>query len=108
MESGDEMMTKPTSPPETSRPGRLRVVVWNIARNPQAWPLNIAFVRDRSASMYGHKLHLAREAVLSAIRSLRDGDRFSVVACDHEVDLAAGWLASCGQVAKGLDEAAVT
>jgi len=91
MESGDETTTKPTSPPETSRPGRLRVVVWNIARNPQAWPLNIAFVRDRSASMYGHKLHLARG-----------------IAARGMSDRAAGGLRGCGQAAMELDEAAVT
>ncbi|MEI6452462.1 MAG: VWA domain-containing protein [Actinomycetes bacterium] len=120
--------------------GSTRFIVARIAAPAAPWdserlPLNIAFVLDRSASMYGHKLHLAREAVLSAIRSLRDGDRFSVVAYDHEVDLvvpstmatsaarrkaesrvgriaargmsdlAAGWLAGCGQVAKELDEA---
>ena len=100
-------------------------------------PVNVAFVLDRSASMYGDKIELARDAVLSAIRSLREGDRFAVVACDHEVDLivpltpatttavlaaegavrrvtarglsdlAGGWLAGCEQVAGALDEHAV-
>ena len=95
-------------------------------------PVSIAFVLDRSGSMDGEKIHLAREAVLTAIRGLRDHDRFSVVVYDNEVDLlvpstaatpaarreaeaivrrveargmtdlAGGWLAGCEQLAEGL------
>ncbi len=98
-------------------------------------PVNLAFVLDRSGSMHGEKIRLAREAVLAAIRSLRPKDRFSVVVYDDEVDvvvassaatpaarreaesvvrrieargttdLAGGWLAGASQVAEALDEA---
>ena len=100
-------------------------------------PVNIAFVLDRSGSMHGEKIRLAREAVLTAIRSLHDVDRFSVVIYDNEIDvlvpstsatasarreaesivrrveargmtdLAGGWFAGCEQVAEALDAAAV-
>lgn len=98
-------------------------------------PVNLAFVLDRSGSMHGEKIRLAREAVLAAIGSLRPEDRFSVVVYDDEVDvvvassaatpaarreaesvvrrieargttdLAGGWLAGASQVAEALDEA---
>ena len=100
-------------------------------------PVNLAFVLDRSGSMQGEKIRLAREATLNAIRTLRERDRFSVVTYDDEVevivpataattearheaerrlrevtarrttDLCGGWLAGCEQVARGLDEGGV-
>ena len=95
-------------------------------------PVSIAFVLDRSGSMDGEKIRLAREAILAAIRGLRDHDRFSVVVYDDHVDLlvpstaatpaarreaeaivrrveargmtdlAGGWFAGCEQLAEGL------
>ena len=100
-------------------------------------PVNLAFVLDRSGSMQGEKIRLAREATLTAIRTLRERDRFSVVTYDDEVevvvpataattearheaerrlrdvtarrmtDLCGGWLAGCEEVARGLDEGGV-
>ena len=52
-------------------------------------PVSIAFVLDRSGSMDGEKIRLAREAILAAIRGLRDHDRFSVVVYDD------AWTSSC-------------
>lgn len=46
-------------------------------------PVNLAFVLDRSGSMEGDKIAHAREAVRQGIRSLRDEDRFAVVAYDE-------------------------
>ena len=60
----------PEAPP---RPGRL--------------PVNLAFVLDRSGSMEGNKIAHARAAILQGIRSLRDEDRFAVVAYDNEIDV---------------------
>lgn len=93
-------------------------------------PLNVAFVVDRSGSMGGSKIALAREAVIQALRMLRDPDWFSIVAYDHEIDvlvpstqaspealrnassrvnelqargntdLSGGWLKGCEQIAE--------
>ncbi len=92
-------------------------------------PVNVSFVIDRSGSMGGSKIKLAREAVVQALRMLKGTDRFSIVAYDHEVDvlvpstlaggeavrnavsqveglqargntdLGAGWLKGCEQLA---------
>jgi Mg-chelatase subunit ChlD len=50
-------------------------------------PLNVAFVIDRSGSMSGQKLALARTAVETAVERLLPGDRFAVVAYDDRVDV---------------------
>lgn len=50
-------------------------------------PANLSFVIDRSGSMEGPKLEMARAAVLRAIQGLRPDDRFSVVAYDDKVDV---------------------
>jgi Ca-activated chloride channel homolog len=97
-------------------------------------PVTIAFVLDRSGSMSGGKLDLAKQAVLTAVRSLHSDDRFSVVVYDNVVDLlvpataatkkakaaaeealqpveargttdlGGGWLLGCEQVAASLQE----
>jgi Ca-activated chloride channel family protein len=61
------------APDAPTRPGRL--------------PVNLCFVLDRSGSMHGDKIKHAREAILQGIRSLRDQDRFAVVAYDDEIDV---------------------
>ena len=96
-------------------------------------PLNVSFVIDRSGSMGGSKITLAREAVIQALRMLRDTDRFSVIAYDTDIDvivpstrataeavrngadrvkelqargstdLSGGWLKGCEQIAEHLD-----
>ena len=50
-------------------------------------PINVAFVIDRSGSMGGEKIRLAREAVVQALRMLRSSDRFSVVMYDDHIDV---------------------
>jgi Ca-activated chloride channel homolog len=50
-------------------------------------PVNVALVLDRSGSMGGAKIQLARQAVEQAIRQLRPEDRFSIVIYDTQVDL---------------------
>ncbi len=100
-------------------------------------PVNLAFVLDRSGSMNGEKIALAREAVITALHSLRAEDRFALVVYDNVVDLVmpstpadgearrqaelllraidargstdlgGGWLAGCEQVAQALDEQGV-
>jgi Ca-activated chloride channel family protein len=93
--------------------------------------VNLAFVIDRSGSMAGAKLPLAKAAVEQAIGRLDADDRFAVVTYDNEVDvvltstpasaeaasaawhalatieprgstdLGEGWLTGCRQVALG-------
>ncbi|MDQ3938583.1 MAG: VWA domain-containing protein [Chloroflexota bacterium] len=95
-------------------------------------PVNLAFVVDRSGSMTGEKLRLAKLAVEQSIGRLRSDDRFSIVTYDNEVDvvfpsaratadarhtamaclseiaargstdLSAGWLRGCQQVGENL------
>jgi len=95
-------------------------------------PVHVALVLDRSGSMGGAKIRLAREAVRQALQALRPEDRFSLVVYDDEIttvvestlasaearrnameqleridargstDLHGGWLAGCRQVAARL------
>jgi len=48
---------------------------------------NVALVLDRSGSMDGRKIEMARTAVEHAIRLLDARDRLAVVVYDHEVDV---------------------
>ena len=96
-------------------------------------PVNIAFAIDRSGSMGGQKIDLARRAVVQALQLLRPTDRFSIVAYDNDIqvvgtstvatreavraatravnglepggstDLGAGWLKACEQIAEHLE-----
>ncbi len=93
---------------------------------------NVALVLDRSGSMSGQKIRLAREAVQRALQMLHPDDRVTVVVYDNEIeaviestlasneakraalsrlaaidargstDLAGGWLRGCEQVAAHL------
>src|SRR5215470_2458128 len=49
--------------------------------------IDFSFVIDRSGSMAGRKIDLARKAVIQALRMLRASDRFSIVIYDQEVDV---------------------
>jgi Ca-activated chloride channel homolog len=96
----------------------------------RAAPLDVAFVLDRSGSMRGGKLDLAKEGVDLAVARLRDADRTALVVYDDEVDtvqplalatprlkaclrlalhgvdpggstyLSGGWVAGCQQLAE--------
>jgi Ca-activated chloride channel family protein len=98
-------------------------------------PVNVAFVLDRSGSMSGRKIELARKAVEVAIDRLLPEDRFAVVAYDDRIDvvvestpasreakdgalarirsidargstdLGGGWLRGAEQVARQLEHA---
>ena len=50
-------------------------------------PVNVAFVLDRSGSMGGRKIELARRAIETAIGRLLPEDRFAVVAYDDHIDV---------------------
>lgn len=72
---------------------RSRRVVQVDVTAPEAAPggvrprLALSLVLDRSGSMEGKKIDLARQAAVSAIRSLGTGDRFAVVVYDDQVDV---------------------
>lgn len=53
-------------------------------------PVNVALVLDRSGSMGGQKIALARIAVEHALRLLKPTDRFSLVVFDDVVDVVVG------------------
>ena len=65
-------------------------------REPTRAPLNAAFVLDRSGSMAGAKISLARHAIDAAIGSLGEHDRFAVVAYDDRVDVVASSMPATG------------
>ncbi|WP_026298668.1 vWA domain-containing protein [Deinococcus aquatilis] len=50
-------------------------------------PINLSLVLDRSGSMSGHPLEMARQAAQTAIRALEPQDRLSVVIFDDTVEL---------------------
>ncbi|UQN09733.1 VWA domain-containing protein [Deinococcus sp. QL22] len=50
-------------------------------------PINLSLVLDRSGSMSGHPLDMARQAAQTAIRALQPQDRLSVVIFDDTVEL---------------------
>jgi Ca-activated chloride channel family protein len=60
-------------------------------------PVNLAIVLDRSGSMSGDKLRVARAAVEEAIARLGPADRFSVVAYDDVVDVVIASTAAAGE-----------
>lgn len=62
-----------------------------------ARPRDVIFVLDRSGSMSGWKIAAARRAVARMIDSLRDDDRFRLMAFDERVEThgqTADWLAA--------------
>jgi Ca-activated chloride channel family protein len=117
------VLTEVTAPPATM--ARERV------------PVNLAFVIDRSGSMSGPKIELAKRAAEEALARLDDRDRFSIVAYDDQIEvvvdstfasaearrnavsrlasvdargstnLSGGWLCGCEQVARHLSESTV-
>ncbi len=62
-----------------------RAVVAERARQ----PVQVAFALDRSGSMGGEKLRLARQAVIAALQQLHPGDHFAVTVFDDRVDVVA-------------------
>jgi Ca-activated chloride channel homolog len=64
----------------------VRVIAPEQAETTRRAPLDVAFVLDRSGSMRGGKLDLAKEGVSLAVSRLRDADRLALVVYDDEVD----------------------
>ena len=73
-------------------------------------PLNLALVIDRSGSMTGEPLEMARQAACAAVRQLRAQDRLSIVTFDNTVQVVipsqyvtdpAAMLAAIGNIESG-------
>jgi Ca-activated chloride channel family protein len=67
-------------------------------------PVNLAIVLDRSGSMSGDKLRVARSAVEEAIARLQPDDRFSVVVYDDVVDVVIESSRASGEARRGAIE----
>ena len=126
----DRRLIRPTY--RSNRFALVEVIAPPTRREQGRPPVHLAFVIDRSGSMAGAKLRLAKQAVEEAIGRLQVDDRFAVVVYDEHVDvlmptthataearrealarlasveargstdLGAGWLHGCEQVALAL------
>ena len=67
-------------------------------------PVNLAIVLDRSGSMSGEKLRVAKLAVEEAIERLQPDDRFSVVVYDDKVDVVIESTTASGESRRGAIE----
>ncbi len=67
-------------------------------------PVNLAIVLDRSGSMSGEKLRVAKSAVEEAIARLQPADRFSVVAYDDVVEVVIGSTHASSEARRGAVE----
>jgi Ca-activated chloride channel family protein len=75
------------APSRSTRYLVVRLVAPEAPRRSDRLPVNVSLVLDRSGSMGGQKIRLAREAVERAIATLDQRDRFSVVFYDDQVDV---------------------
>jgi len=100
-------------------------------RQPKRAPVDVAFILDRSGSMGGEKIQVAKHAVDVALDRLQESDRATIVAFDDQIsllhelahasmlnriamraslykldargstNLSGGWLSGCQQLAAG-------
>jgi Ca-activated chloride channel family protein len=85
------------APSRSTRYLVVRLVAPEAPHRTDRLPVNVALILDRSGSMGGQKIRLAKEAVERAIATLDQRDRFSVVFYDDRVDVVvASAVASAG------------
>ena len=88
----------------------VRITAPRVATGRARAPMNLAFCIDRSGSMGGNKLALAKQAVHQALGMLGPADRFTIVTFDDRVDvIVPPTLATPTAIAKGrahLDDVA--
>lgn len=73
-------------------------------RRPDRAPLDVAFVLDRSGSMGGKPIELAKEAVSAASAALTDADRVALIVFDNEIDIVQPLSYANGQVKAEMRE----
>ena len=74
-------------------------------KKPERDRVNVAFVLDRSGSMAGEKIELAKQAIEFAVGRLLPMDRFSVVCYDDRIDVVVeGTHASMEAKSNGLQQ----
>lgn len=75
------------APARSTRHLVVRLVAPDAIRRSGRLPVNVSLVLDRSGSMGGPKIRLAKEAVERALASLDGQDRFSAVFYDDRIDV---------------------
>jgi len=83
---------------------RLSLIAPPSPRRAERWPVNVALVLDRSGSMGGRKIELARDATAQALRLLRPDDRFALVVYDNEVSLLSESVEATPEAKRGALE----
>jgi Ca-activated chloride channel family protein len=83
-------VTAPQAPPP--EPGAVRT------------PVNLALVLDRSGSMSGPKIELAKQAIETAIARLHHDDRFAIVAYDDAIDVVVESTPASGEARQNAME----
>ena len=93
------------APARSTRYLVVRLVAPDAHRRTERLPVNVSLVLDRSGSMGGAKMRLAKEAVDRAIATLDQRDRFSVVFYDDHVDVVVASSTASGGAREAAREA---
>lgn len=83
----------------------VRLVAPEAARRANRLPVNVSLVLDRSGSMGGPKIRLAKEAVERALAGLDAQDRFSAVFYDDRIDVVVPSTPATGAARSAAREA---
>jgi hypothetical protein len=83
----------------------VRLEAPDAPRRSDRLPVNVALVLDRSGSMGGSKIRLAKEAVERAVATLEGRDRFAVVFYDDRIDVVVPSTAATGSARSAAREA---
>jgi|GEM_PF-4889086 len=68
-------------------------------------PLDVQFLLDKSGSMYGEKIEESKKALRLCLRKLRKGDRFNLIAFNHNVRIfSPGWVLFTRENLQEVDE----
>ena len=98
----DRLLIRPNA--HSSRFLLARIVAPRAAIERPRPPVNLAIVLDRSGSMSGDKLRVAKAAVEEAIARLAPQDRFSIVVYDDAVEVAIESTGASGEARRGAIE----
>jgi len=93
------------APSRSTRYLVVRLIAPSAPRRTERLPVNVSLVLDRSGSMGGPKIRLAKEAVDRAIATLDERDRFSVVFYDDRVDVVVASTVASGLARETAREA---